>query len=188
MCLQYFHRVLKMKRSSSVQPNLHSHVLQIGIFVYDTAGWKWFINVHVVYFSSDNVDLFTFVLTSGDSKWTFGYCRHPPHAKKCTLFLTFLPWQEIFYRCLNLCAEAEPAALEQFLDKMYCSPVPEPGTCLYIPTMTKPFISPCPPDLGLSSIPENVRLLVCAICLFCTREIQVILYCLVSTEKCQRIL
>ena len=106
--------------------------------------------------SSDNVDLFTFVLTSGDSKWTFGYCRHPPHARKATVFLSFLPWQEIFYRCLNHCAEADPAVLEHFLLTMYNSPVPEPGTCIYIPTMTKPFIYPCPPDLGLSSIPENV--------------------------------
>ncbi|CAG7816562.1 unnamed protein product [Allacma fusca] len=105
--------------------------------------------------NSENVDLFTFVLTSGDSKWTFGYCRHPPHAKKCTLFLSFLPWQEVFYRCLNHCTEAEPAALEHFLVSMYNSAVPEAGTCLYIPTMTKPFIYPCPPELGLPSIPEN---------------------------------
>lgn len=110
---------------------------------------------------SETVELFTFVLTNEDSKWTFGYCRHPPGAtrgKSVCVFLTFLPWQEIFYRALNYLAEVvqEDGKLLAFLERMYGTQVPEPGTCLYIPTHQKPFICPCPSDLSLPSIPENV--------------------------------
>lgn len=141
---------------------------------------------------SATVELFTFVLTSGDSKWTFGYCRHPPASTSTalqqqggqstssnngvgdnsnndssppgmtnaasTLFLTFLPWQEIFYRSLNYCAELQTDAT-QFLSQMYSTVIPEAGTCLYIPTQInskKPFICACPTDYALPSIPENV--------------------------------
>lgn len=102
------------------------------------------------------MELFTFVLTSGDSKWTFGYCRHPIGAKKGIIFLTFLPWQEIFFRALNLCAEMSEENLKIFLHKLYTTPVPDGSTCLYVPTHSKPFICPCPKDLSLPSIPENV--------------------------------
>ncbi len=104
------------------------------------------------------MELFTFVLTSGDSKWTFGYCRHPPSGgRTCTVFLSFLPWQEIFYRTLNYCAELEDSLLVFFLERMHNTPIPDAGTCLYIPTHSKPFICPCPSDFSLPSIPENVR-------------------------------
>lgn len=115
---------------------------------------------------SETVELFTFVLTNEDSKWTFGYCRHPPgaagggaRAKSVCVFLTFLPWQEIFYRALNYLAEVvqEDGKLLAFLERMYGTQVPEPGTCLYVPTHQKPFICPCPSDLSLPSIPENVN-------------------------------
>jgi len=102
------------------------------------------------------VEVFTFVLTSGDSKWTFGYCRHPPGVKTVTLFLSFLPWQEIFYRTLNYSAELDPADLVTFLERMYVAPIPEAGTCIYIPMIPKPFVCACPSDFALPSIPENV--------------------------------
>lgn len=109
---------------------------------------------------SETVELFTFVLTNEDSKWTFGYCRHPHGSKSCVLFLTFLPWQEIFYRALNFLAELDDhTKLAGFLEKMYFTSVPEAGTCLYVPTHAKPFICPCPSDLSLPSIPENVILI-----------------------------
>ncbi|ODN06480.1 DENN domain-containing protein 1A [Orchesella cincta] len=104
---------------------------------------------------SETVELFTFVLTNEDSKWTFGYCRHPHGSKSCVLFLTFLPWQEIFYRALNYVAEVDDEKLTSFLERMYATPVPDAGTCLYITTHAKPFICPCPSDLSLPSIPEN---------------------------------
>ncbi|CAL8143656.1 unnamed protein product [Orchesella dallaii] len=104
---------------------------------------------------SETVELFTFVLTNEDSKFTFGYCRHPHGSKSCVLFLTFLPWQEIFYRALNYVAEVDDEKLTSFLERMYATPVPDAGTCLYITTHAKPFICPCPSDLSLPSIPEN---------------------------------
>ncbi len=98
------------------------------------------------------------MLTGEDSKWTYGYCRHHNGSQTGVVFLTFLPWQEIFYRVLNYCAEIDEMKLVAFLDRLYTLPVPEAGTCLYVPTVTnaKPFICPCPSDLSLPSIPENV--------------------------------
>lgn len=118
----------------------------------------WFIKfLTCLCYFSETVELFTFVLTNQDAKFTFGYCRHPPGSKSCVLFLTFLPWQEIFYRSLNFLAELEDdSKLVGFLEQMYSLPIPEAGTCLYVQTHAKPFICPCPSDLSLPSIPENV--------------------------------
>lgn len=56
-------------------------------------------------------------------------------------------------------AEIDEMKLVAFLDRLYTLPVPDAGTCLYVPTITnsKPFICPIPGDLSLPSIPENVR-------------------------------
>ncbi|OXA57993.1 DENN domain-containing protein 1B [Folsomia candida] len=107
--------------------------------------------------NSGTVELFTYVLTGEDSKWTFGYCRHHNGSQSGVVFLTFLPWQEIFYRLLNYCAEIDEVKVVAFLDRLYTIPVPESGTCLYVPTSSKPFICPVAlsSDLSLPSIPEN---------------------------------
>lgn len=53
-------------------------------------------------FVNDNVIHFSFVLTSLDSKWTFGFCRHSPSpANTCIVLLSSLPWHDTFYRLLN---------------------------------------------------------------------------------------
>ncbi|CAD1473823.1 unnamed protein product, partial [Heterotrigona itama] len=43
------------------------------------------------------VQHFSFVLTSIDSKWTFGFCRHDPKTDTALVILSALPWHEIFY-------------------------------------------------------------------------------------------
>lgn len=44
------------------------------------------------------VQHFSFVLTSIDSKWTFGFCRHDPKTDTALVILSALPWHEIFYK------------------------------------------------------------------------------------------
>lgn len=44
------------------------------------------------------VQHFSFVLTSIDSKWTFGFCRHDPKTDTALVILSVLPWHEIFYK------------------------------------------------------------------------------------------
>lgn len=53
-------------------------------------------------FESPNVIHFSFVLTSIDSKWSFGFIRHPPHpGDTCLVLLSSLPWHDTFYKLLN---------------------------------------------------------------------------------------
>jgi hypothetical protein len=139
--------------------------------------------IKVTKYCRGTVELFTFVLTGEDSKWTFGYCRHPYGSQSGVLFLTFLPWQEIFYRVLNYCAEVDDVRLVAFLDRLYSLPVPVAGTCLYVPTSSKPFICPCPSDLSLPSIPENVRHFFCG--KVCRLYKTIILTFIFIPEECQ---
>jgi hypothetical protein len=44
------------------------------------------------------VQHFSFVLTSIDSKWTFGFCRHDPKTETALVVLSALPWHETFYK------------------------------------------------------------------------------------------
>lgn len=53
-------------------------------------------------FESKTVIHFSFVLTSGDSKWNFGFIRHPPTpASTCLVLISSLPWHDTFYKVLN---------------------------------------------------------------------------------------
>jgi hypothetical protein len=51
------------------------------------------------------VQHFSFVLTNLEAKWTFGFCRLAPNCETALVFLSYLPWHELFYKMLNLCAE-----------------------------------------------------------------------------------
>lgn len=44
---------------------------------------------------------FSFVLTSIDSKWTFGFCRHDPKTDTALVVLSALPWHETFYKLVK---------------------------------------------------------------------------------------
>jgi len=48
------------------------------------------------------VQHFSFVLTSIDSKWTFGFCRHDPKTETALVVLSALPWHETFYKLVKI--------------------------------------------------------------------------------------
>lgn len=115
-------------------------------------------------FSSTAVQHFSFVLTSIDSKWTFGYCRHAPNSQTCFVLLSYLPWHETFYKVLNQIAELankkDSSLLGQFLESLYNCQVPEPGFQLRVAFGSDqiPFQCACSDHTKLPSIPENRNL------------------------------
>ncbi|XP_060815898.1 DENN domain-containing protein 1A isoform X3 [Bombus pascuorum] len=108
------------------------------------------------------VQHFSFVLTSIDSKWTFGFCRHDPKTDTALVILSVLPWHEIFYKLLNniatLMSNGTGEDLWKFLETIYKSPVPIPGSSISIPVPNSKvnFVCQSPKQFQLPSIPENV--------------------------------
>ena len=49
-------------------------------------------------FHSTTVQHFSFVLTSLDSKWTFGFCRHAPQKQTALVLLSAFPWHDTFFK------------------------------------------------------------------------------------------
>lgn len=115
-------------------------------------------------FTSTAVQHFSFVLTSIDSKWTFGYCRHAPNSQTCFVLLSYLPWHETFYKVLNQIAELankkDSSLMGHFLESLYNTSVPEPGFQLKVvyDTDKNPFQCACSDHTKLPSIPENRNL------------------------------
>ena len=116
------------------------------------------------YCYSTAVQHFSFVLTSLDSKWTFGFCRQAPNAQTALVLMSYLPWHEFFYKILNQIAELmqEQAItdLNSFLEGLYQRDVPSPSTTLHIPYGRAHRVYTCksPNTYTLPSIPENVGL------------------------------
>ncbi|XP_017760738.1 PREDICTED: DENN domain-containing protein 1A isoform X3 [Eufriesea mexicana] len=110
------------------------------------------------------VQHFSFVLTSIDSKWTFGFCRHDPKTDTALVILSALPWHEIFYKLLNniatLMSNGSGEDLWKFLETVYKSPVPIPGSSISIPVPNSKvnFVCQSPKQFQLPSIPENRNL------------------------------
>ncbi|XP_071628045.1 DENN domain-containing protein 1A isoform X2 [Temnothorax longispinosus] len=110
------------------------------------------------------VQHFSFVLTSIDSKWTFGFCRHDPKTETALVVLSALPWHETFYKLLNhiasLTSNASGEDLWKFLESVHTCGVPVPGNSLSIPlpNSTLNFICQSPKQFQLPSIPENRNL------------------------------
>ena len=116
-------------------------------------------------FSSNAVQHFSFVLTSLDAKWTFGFCRQAPDAQTALVLVSYLPWHELFFKILNQIAElmhesSDSYDLKSFLEALYDRPVPEPGTTIHISYGKSPqiYTCKCPNTYALPSIPDNVRL------------------------------
>ncbi|KAF6202464.1 hypothetical protein GE061_004865 [Apolygus lucorum] len=117
-------------------------------------------------FDNTVIQHYSFVLTSGDSKWTFGFCRHDPKSSTALVILSYLPWHETFYRLLNTISElihnnAQADMLSPFLANLYTSKVPDPGTELSVPTIPsadKKFTFSAPKRFELPSIPNNRNL------------------------------
>ncbi|XP_012534020.2 DENN domain-containing protein 1A isoform X2 [Monomorium pharaonis] len=110
------------------------------------------------------VQHFSFVLTSIDSKWTFGFCRHDPKTETALVVLSALPWHETFYKILNhiasLTSNASGEDLWKFLENIYTCGVPVPGNSISIPLPNSAanFICQSPKQFQLPSIPENRNL------------------------------
>ncbi|XP_012057029.1 PREDICTED: LOW QUALITY PROTEIN: DENN domain-containing protein 1B [Atta cephalotes] len=110
------------------------------------------------------VQHFSFVLTSIDSKWTFGFCRHDPKTETALVVLSALPWHETFYKLLNHIASLTSNTSEEdpwkFLEIIYTCGVPVPGNSISIPlpNSTANFICQSPKQFQLPSIPENRNL------------------------------
>ncbi|KZC14460.1 DENN domain-containing protein 1A, partial [Dufourea novaeangliae] len=111
------------------------------------------------------VQHFSFVLTSIDSKWTFGFCRHDPKTDTGLVILSALPWHEIFYKLLNKIATLLQSTgtaedLWKFLETVYNSTVPIPGSSISIPVPNSKvnFVYQSPKQFQLPSIPENRNL------------------------------
>ncbi|KAK8741645.1 hypothetical protein OTU49_002317, partial [Cherax quadricarinatus] len=111
-------------------------------------------------FESLTVQHFSFVLTSLDSKWTYGFCRHAPGAETALVILSHLPWHETFYKLLNHLSEMmssdKTSDMASCLQNIYKFPVPPPGSDITIPYgESKFFVAQCPNHLKLPTIPEN---------------------------------
>ncbi|XP_043252607.1 DENN domain-containing protein 1A isoform X1 [Colletes gigas] len=110
------------------------------------------------------VQHFSFVLTSIDSKWTFGFCRHDPKTDTALVILSALPWHEIFYKLLNhiatLMSNGTGEDVWKFLEIVYKSTVPIPGNSISIPVPNSKvyFVCRSPKQFQLPSIPENRNL------------------------------
>lgn len=79
---------------------------------------------------SDSVQSYSFVLTTDDSKWRFGFCRHDPKTDTTMVIITLLPWHDTFLRFLITLAELrrlDDADFRQFLTEAYNGGVPDVG-------------------------------------------------------------
>ncbi|KAK4315826.1 hypothetical protein Pmani_012982 [Petrolisthes manimaculis] len=114
-------------------------------------------------FDRSTVQHFSFVLTSLDSKWTYGYCRHAPGQETAIIILSHLPWHQTFYKLLNHLSELMSndltSDLTACLQSAYKSPIPHPGSDITIPYgNNKFFVGHCPDHRKLPTIPENRNL------------------------------
>ena len=116
---------------------------------------------------TDNVTHFSFVLTGGDSKWTFGFVRYSKSpANTCLVLLSSLPWHDTFYKTLNhissLTNKQEGLFVSKFLEALYCLPAPEAGLSLcvnyYVHAREYEFSVPCPDHSKLPCIPDDRNL------------------------------
>lgn len=81
---------------------------------------------HPCHIRTDNVIHFTFVLTSSDSKWTFGFVRAT--TDQALLLLSPLPWNDTFFRILNHVhsLSSSPDVRQKFLSALFHTPLPDP--------------------------------------------------------------
>lgn len=76
---------------------------------------------------------YSFVLTSTDSKWRFGFCRHDAKSDTAMVIITYLPWHDTFLKFLNVLGDLRqnsPHEFQPLLTEAYNKGVPEPGASL----------------------------------------------------------
>lgn len=77
---------------------------------------------------SEAVQLFSFVLTDAQSKYTFGYCRYTPRNNTCICFLSGFSWPAVFYKMLNhislIMNNGSQSDLDAILTRIYHTDIP----------------------------------------------------------------
>uniref|UniRef100_A0A1L8DLB7 Putative ras signaling inhibitor st5 n=1 Tax=Nyssomyia neivai TaxID=330878 RepID=A0A1L8DLB7_9DIPT len=113
--------------------------------------------------TSNHVQIYSFVLTDSDSKWSFGFCRHEPDTEVATVIFSYLPWHDVFLRLINVCVELKKhnrTEFRKFLHDIHTNGIPEPGSTVNFSygKGSSVFILRTPTLLSLPSIPENHNL------------------------------
>lgn len=76
----------------------------------------------------DAVQLFSFVLTDSNSKFSFGFCRYTPRTDTCICFLSGFFWPNVFFKALNdislVIGSAQREDVESVLTKFYHTDIP----------------------------------------------------------------
>ncbi|XP_032307003.1 DENN domain-containing protein 1A isoform X6 [Drosophila ananassae] len=78
---------------------------------------------------------YSFVHTTGDSKWRFGFCIHVPKTKTAMVLITYLPWHDTFLQLLQVLSDlkrSNPSEFRAFLSEAYNQGVPESGGSLKV--------------------------------------------------------
>ncbi|XP_030560537.1 DENN domain-containing protein 1A isoform X2 [Drosophila novamexicana] len=110
-----------------------------------------------------SVQSYSFVHTTGDSKWRFGFCRHDPKTETAMVLITYLPWHDTFLKLLIVLAElrrTDRNGFRTFLSEAYNRGVPDSGGSLtvFYNSGQSHFTFERPLQFQLPSIPENHNL------------------------------
>uniref|UniRef100_A0A6P4E7N2 Uncharacterized protein LOC108038884 isoform X2 n=1 Tax=Drosophila rhopaloa TaxID=1041015 RepID=A0A6P4E7N2_DRORH len=110
-----------------------------------------------------SVQTYSFVHTTGDSKWRFGFCRQDPKTNTAMVLITYLPWHDTFLKLLPILAElkrTDSNGFRAFLSEAYNQGVPDSGGHLkvYYNAGQSHFVFERPLQFQLPSMPENHNL------------------------------
>ncbi|KAH8277741.1 hypothetical protein KR018_004443, partial [Drosophila ironensis] len=106
---------------------------------------------------------YSFVHTTGDSKWRFGFCIHIPKTQTAMVLITYLPWHDTFLNLLQILADlkrTDPSEFRAFLSEAYNQGVPESGGSLkvFYNGGNSKFIFERPQQFQLPSLLKNNNL------------------------------
>ncbi|XP_020814557.1 uncharacterized protein LOC110188959 isoform X1 [Drosophila serrata] len=113
--------------------------------------------------ASTSVQTYSFVHTTGDSKWRFGFCRQDPKAKTAMVLITYLPWHDTFLKLMPILAElkrTDASGFRAFLSEAYNQGIPDSGGSLsvFYNSGQSHFVFERPLQFQLPSIPQNHNL------------------------------
>ncbi|XP_041633172.1 DENN domain-containing protein 1A isoform X5 [Drosophila kikkawai] len=113
--------------------------------------------------ASSSVQTYSFVHTTGDSKWRFGFCRQDPKAKTAMVLITYLPWHDTFLKLMPILAElkrTDASGFRTFLSEAYNQGIPDSGGSLnvFYNSGQSHFVFERPLQFQLPSIPQNHNL------------------------------